>query len=204
MLNTCAFLSSPSCLQLYQQLAAAHGTTFVFHGSGADRWYSILKHGLRSMSNTVMQLNGAAYGSGIYVSDRFSVSLQYAAGARTAGFAAAPGARAAAAAAAGAAGGAAAGAAAGGNGGNAAASTAAAAAVAAVAAASSKKKEKDPCDDVVLAARWQPNKCASLPRVLGLCSVVGDPQAWATRVSSTGIGVVRSHEYMTIDYLIVQ
>jgi hypothetical protein len=38
------------------------------------RRYSILKHGIRSMSGTRQQLNGAAYGGGTYLSSSFHTS----------------------------------------------------------------------------------------------------------------------------------
>lgn len=54
-------------------------TDLLFHGSGADNWYSILRNGLQSMSKTPLQLNGAAYGDGIYLSNNFEVSSGYSA-----------------------------------------------------------------------------------------------------------------------------
>ncbi len=49
--------------------------------------HSILRHGLRNASGTKLQLNGAAYGAGIYLSPAASVSLGYSAmhGRNTAG-----------------------------------------------------------------------------------------------------------------------
>ena len=38
-------------------------------------WHSILRNGLKSMSGTAMQLNGAAHGSGIYFAPEAQQSL---------------------------------------------------------------------------------------------------------------------------------
>ena len=58
--------------------AQAGGSFFAFHGSAAENWYSILRNGLRSMSNTTYMSTGAAYGEGIYFSGNISTSFQYA------------------------------------------------------------------------------------------------------------------------------
>lgn len=50
---------------------------FLFHGSPMHSWYPIVKNGLKVMSGTEFQANGAAYGNGIYLSDQFSMSLGY-------------------------------------------------------------------------------------------------------------------------------
>lgn len=49
----------------------------LFHGSDISSWYSILKNGLKSMSGTEFMSNGAAYGNGIYLSDKLSFSAGY-------------------------------------------------------------------------------------------------------------------------------
>lgn len=51
--------------------------SFLFHGSGSDRWYPILMNGLKSCSGTKLQKNGQAYGQGIYFSDSSALSAQY-------------------------------------------------------------------------------------------------------------------------------
>lgn len=53
---------------------------FLFHGSSLACWYPIIKNGLKVMSKTALQLNGNAYGDGIYFSDNFNFSLGYASG----------------------------------------------------------------------------------------------------------------------------
>lgn len=42
------------------------GSYMAFHGSSFGDWHSILRNGLKVMSNTKYLLNGAAHGSGIY------------------------------------------------------------------------------------------------------------------------------------------
>lgn len=56
----------------------AHGSFFAFHGSSPENWYSILRNGLRSMSNTGYMSTGAAYGEGIYLATDLSTSMNYA------------------------------------------------------------------------------------------------------------------------------
>jgi len=50
---------------------------FLFHGTSLYSWYPIIKNGLKVMSGTEFQTNGAAYGNGIYFSDSFEFSLNY-------------------------------------------------------------------------------------------------------------------------------
>ena len=54
-----------------------HGSVWAFHGSRTENWHCILRTGLRNASGTKLQLNGAAYGSGVYVSPSASMSLGY-------------------------------------------------------------------------------------------------------------------------------
>lgn len=53
------------------------GSFFAFHGSSAENWYSILRNGLRCLSNTSYMSSGASYGSGIYLGGQLAVSLPY-------------------------------------------------------------------------------------------------------------------------------
>lgn len=46
-------------------------------GSPIENWHSIMRKGLVNASRTKLQLNGAAYGSGIYLSPESSVSFNY-------------------------------------------------------------------------------------------------------------------------------
>lgn len=50
---------------------------FLFHGSPFYAWYPIIKNGLKVMSGTEFQSNGAAYGTGIYFSNSLSFSYNY-------------------------------------------------------------------------------------------------------------------------------
>ena len=50
---------------------------YLFHGSPIYSWYPIIKNGLKVMSGTALQANGARYGHGIYFSDSFKFSLDY-------------------------------------------------------------------------------------------------------------------------------
>jgi hypothetical protein len=50
---------------------------YLFHGSPLGNWHSILRNGLRNMSNTAYMSTGAAYGSGVYLSDNLQVSYSY-------------------------------------------------------------------------------------------------------------------------------
>lgn len=49
----------------------------LFHGSASKCWYSILRNGLVCLSGTIMMVNGAAYGSGIYMSPSYNFALTY-------------------------------------------------------------------------------------------------------------------------------
>ena len=56
-------------------------TTLAFHGSRIENWHSIFHNGLMVNSGkSGLQLNGAAYGSGIYVSQNSSKSMGYCGG----------------------------------------------------------------------------------------------------------------------------
>lgn len=45
-----------------------YGSFFCWHGSMLENWFSILRNGLRNLSNSHMMTAGAAYGAGIYAS----------------------------------------------------------------------------------------------------------------------------------------
>lgn len=49
---------------------------FMWHGSGGDRWHSIIRNGLMNMSNRDC-IHGASYGPGIYLASDVSTSLGY-------------------------------------------------------------------------------------------------------------------------------
>jgi ubiquitin-conjugating enzyme E2 Q len=54
-----------------------HGSNFFFHGSSMENWYSILRNGLRNLSNSALMTAGAAYGAGIYASENYATSYGY-------------------------------------------------------------------------------------------------------------------------------
>ena len=63
--------------QQHEELARAQGSIAAFHGSKLSCWYSILKHGLRNVSNTSLMTTGAVYGAGVYLSPQHGVSIWY-------------------------------------------------------------------------------------------------------------------------------
>jgi len=61
----------------FRSLKEKYGSVFAFHGSSSENWHSILRTGLKNASGTKLQLNGAAYGSGIYISPHAGTSFGY-------------------------------------------------------------------------------------------------------------------------------
>lgn len=49
----------------------------VYHGSATCNWLSIMRHGLKNLSDTAHMANGAAYGSGIYTASAFETAFGY-------------------------------------------------------------------------------------------------------------------------------
>lgn len=47
--------------EFVRRKAAAGGSTWAFHGAPVDAWFSVTRNGLRSLSGTALQANGAAY-----------------------------------------------------------------------------------------------------------------------------------------------
>lgn len=71
-------LSSPPAKEAEFRVAKEkHGSTFAFHGSSIENWHSIIRQGLLNASGTKLQVNGAAYGKGIYLSPFISTSMGY-------------------------------------------------------------------------------------------------------------------------------
>ena len=62
---------------IFQRNKKQHGSHWAFHGSNPENWHSILRRGLINASGTSLQLNGAAYGAGIYLSPAANVSFGY-------------------------------------------------------------------------------------------------------------------------------
>jgi hypothetical protein len=69
----------PEHEEQFSKQKKAHGSRWAFHGSRTENWHSILRNGLRNASGTKLQLNGAAYGKGVYLSPTASMSLGYSA-----------------------------------------------------------------------------------------------------------------------------
>ena len=64
----------------FDAFKAAHGGSYLaFHGSGCGNWFNILHNGLKNFSGTAHQINGAAYGQGIYFSPAMELSAAYSA-----------------------------------------------------------------------------------------------------------------------------
>ncbi|KAF7224196.1 poly [ADP-ribose] polymerase 6-like [Nothobranchius furzeri] len=71
-------ISSPPSKELrFQTARKLYGSTFAFHGSHIENWHSILRKGLINASYTKLQLHGAAYGKGIYLSPISNISFGY-------------------------------------------------------------------------------------------------------------------------------
>ncbi|KAJ8405548.1 hypothetical protein AAFF_G00315280 [Aldrovandia affinis] len=69
--------SPPAKESNFRAAKSLFGSTFAFHGSHIENWHSILRNGLVVASNTRLQLHGAIYGSGIYLSPLSSISFGY-------------------------------------------------------------------------------------------------------------------------------
>lgn len=52
-------------------------TGYLFHGSRAGNWFSIVRNGLKNCSKSKLMTAGAAYGNGIYLSDDINLSFGY-------------------------------------------------------------------------------------------------------------------------------
>ena len=69
--------SPPAKERAFREAKTKHGSTFAFHGSQVENWHSIMRKGLVNASGTKFQVNGAAYGKGIYLSPMASTSFNY-------------------------------------------------------------------------------------------------------------------------------
>jgi len=59
------------------EVSGGTGSLWAFHGSSTGNWHSILRTGLKNMSNTKYMTTGAALGPGIYMATNSSTSLAY-------------------------------------------------------------------------------------------------------------------------------
>lgn len=69
--------SSQKHAEAFEKNRQGKKVVYAFHGSGSENWHSILRNGLVNASGTALQVNGAAYGSGIYISPDLGTSLSY-------------------------------------------------------------------------------------------------------------------------------
>jgi poly [ADP-ribose] polymerase 6/8 len=69
--------SPPEKEKRFQELKRKYGSVYAFHGSALRNWHSILRVGLKNMSGTAGQMNGAAFGSGVYLAPHSSTSAGY-------------------------------------------------------------------------------------------------------------------------------
>mmetsp|Transcript_52064 Transcript_52064/g.59470 ORF Transcript_52064/g.59470 Transcript_52064/m.59470 type:complete len:1019 (+) Transcript_52064:116-3172(+) len=68
---------SPEKEEIFALEKKKHGSFWAYHGSSLENWYSILRNGLRNLSNTHLMTAGAAYGQGIYAGLDLSTSYGY-------------------------------------------------------------------------------------------------------------------------------
>lgn len=64
----------------FKALKRKYGSFYGFHGSSFENWHSIIRNGLVNASGTSLQVNGAVYGSGVYISSTFNYSIHYSRG----------------------------------------------------------------------------------------------------------------------------
>eukprot|EP01100_Stratorugosa_tubuloviscum_P015908 TRINITY_DN967_c1_g1_i1.p1 TRINITY_DN967_c1_g1~~TRINITY_DN967_c1_g1_i1.p1 ORF type:complete len:656 (-),score=265.02 TRINITY_DN967_c1_g1_i1:54-2021(-) len=69
--------NTPEKERLFQEQKDEYGSYFAFHGSPIANWHSILRNGLKNMSNTALMAHGAAYGAGVYLGDNSGISGGY-------------------------------------------------------------------------------------------------------------------------------
>lgn len=72
--------STPEAEKEFQKRKQQYGSIFLWHGTATHRLYTIQREGLKNMSGSKHQVNGAAYGPGIYLSPVFSTSIGYSRG----------------------------------------------------------------------------------------------------------------------------
>jgi hypothetical protein len=70
---------TPEREKVFQELKSKEQKWFyAFHGSDTSNWFSILRTGLKNLSNTKYMTTGAAYGPGIYLGETSKMSESYA------------------------------------------------------------------------------------------------------------------------------
>lgn len=63
--------------ELTETSSKSKGSLWAFHGSSTGNWHSILRTGLKNLSNTKYMTAGAAHGAGVYLGRDSSTSLGY-------------------------------------------------------------------------------------------------------------------------------
>ncbi|GLJ33121.1 hypothetical protein SUGI_0666570 [Cryptomeria japonica] len=63
--------------RILNQRRATEGSFFAFHGSYICNWYSIIRNGLKCLSETGHMSNGNSYGNGIYLSPDMRLAYTY-------------------------------------------------------------------------------------------------------------------------------
>ncbi|KAH0793074.1 UBA/TS-N domain containing protein [Histomonas meleagridis] len=73
-----ALVSSSEAESAFQSIKQQFGgSIYLFHGSHAERWHSIIRNGLVNASGTSLQANGSCYGKGIYFAKDSNTSWGY-------------------------------------------------------------------------------------------------------------------------------
>lgn len=67
----------PEKEQKFYAAKKKYGSFYAWHGSASSNWHSILRNGLKNYSNSKHQVNGAAYGPGVYMAVDSATSIGY-------------------------------------------------------------------------------------------------------------------------------
>eukprot|EP01080_Neovahlkampfia_damariscottae_P012442 gene12442-6194_t len=81
--------STPEKEEKFLAAKKKYGSFYAWHGSALSNWHAIMRNGLKNMSGTAGQRNGAAYGSGVYLAADSGTSfgyMQYTRGWKNSGF----------------------------------------------------------------------------------------------------------------------
>jgi len=69
--------SAPEKEVSFQEFKKKYSSIYAFHGSALKNWHAIIRNGLLNMSGTSGQINGAAYGNGVYLAEESQTSFGY-------------------------------------------------------------------------------------------------------------------------------
>jgi hypothetical protein len=69
--------ATPEKESIFNAARQKYGSFYAWHGSSLCNWHAIMRNGLKNMSGTSGQLNGAAYGSGVYLAAESGTSFGY-------------------------------------------------------------------------------------------------------------------------------